>query len=170
MSRCPLRTIGRWTAPLLALLAFGASACAVDDMGFIAAEFTEGEGALVVDVYSLGGQLRTRSDDAGFTLGVQRRSYVFPRDAKDSPDPGWQFFWLSLPETEVVAIDTRILGLEVWTTSSEASLALGFKASTILARVPRDRSVAMMLAYTPDQPSQTRLKYCEEERECWDEF
>lgn len=50
--------------------------CAVDTPGTLVSRATRADSAVVVDLYTLGVHLRTRSEDRGLTNGLGRRSYV----------------------------------------------------------------------------------------------
>lgn len=116
---------------------------------------------MVADVYSLGGHLRTVAADPGFTLGYQRRSYVFALDDASSLKPGWYFGHLPLQSEAFIAMDARSYGLEVRAPGSEASVTLGLQATTLLARFERDYAGVLWLSYRPDDPGATRLRTCE---------
>src|ERR1700756_4407346 len=94
-------------------LALAASSCSVDSYGLVAANVSAADGAVIVDVYSIGANLRTRADDPGISLGAAKRSYVFPAAAGGNLAPGWHYLWASLPERNSVAQDTQSVGLDL---------------------------------------------------------
>ena len=140
--------------------------CTVANYGTTAARVTHADGALIVDVFAVGGQLRTRSDDPGLSLGFARQSYVFPLPEPTAPAPGWYYFHVPLPDRPAVALDLRTAGLDVQTMRSSFGFTLGYRASTVLARVQSDRDMVLQIHYVPSDPKVTVLLYCEGTLEC----
>lgn len=154
-----------WTGAMCLVLVL--SGCAVQNVGFLAAEVTKAKGSTVVDVYSVGVHLRTRNDDPGLTIGAARRSYVFADTEAIEFRPGWHYFVAPLSNVQAVALDTRAVGIEIRAGAPDLSLTVGLSADTILAQVPRDSSVISRLSYAPNSPSSTNLEYCDEDGRCW---
>lgn len=146
----------------LCVLTFAIWGCAINNYGALAANITKATGAWVIDVYSIGGYLRGRPDDSGITLGWTRRSYIFPERSEELLVPGWHYFAFRWPNERAVAQHTETIGVDLIVTSPERSLALGYKRSTVLARVPAGSNVLMRIHYQPFQPWKTRVEYCEE--------
>lgn len=142
------------------------SACAIDNYGLLAANVTHADGAIVIDVYTVGGQLRTAAADPGLTIGGSKRSYVFARDAGESPAPGWHYFRVPLPGTLPVALDSRSLGLDIRSAAPNFDVALGYHETTVLTRAASDSNDAWQLSYRPFEPWLTRFQRCNEEFSC----
>ena len=153
---------------VLASVALLCAGCAVDNFGFVAGEISQGNGAWVADLYTIGGQVRTRADDPGFTFGVQRRSYVLADEDENTPAPGWYYFHVPLPKTRAIALDTRSLGLEVRVPGTEVSLSVGLRSTTLLAHLPADHNGILALRYAPAKPSDTYLAICARIVQCKD--
>jgi len=146
---------------------FGATAaCTIDNVGLLAAYQTHADGAVVIDVYSVGGDLRTSGGDAGLSAGAVRRSYVFSSDGVPPADDGWHFLTYPLPPSDPVALNATVIGLDVRAAAPEPGITLGYRATTVLARVAADQSVTQELAYWPDDPKRTRLRICKEPALC----
>jgi hypothetical protein len=143
------------------------SSCTIDNYGATAARISKSESALVFDVYAIGGQLRTRADDAGLSLGYTKRSYVFAPPSDGGPSEGWHYFHVPLPDQPAVALNLTTVGLDLRAVRSAVGLALGYRASTILAQVDRDSHVVLVIRYKPSEPEITRLHYCEGRTECF---
>jgi hypothetical protein len=143
----------------------GASGCSVGNYGVIAARVVNADGALVVDVYSVGVNLRTRVDDPGITVGASRRSYIFAPDRADL-DEGWHYLRVSMPDRPSVAQETESIGFDVRSGSPGLSFDLGYSETAVLARADRGSSLTMQIDYQPAQPSLTRLRYCEGNDRC----
>lgn len=133
-------------------------ACAIDNRGAVAAQVHRGDGAWVIDVYSVGGAIRPDPEDPGALLGLGRRSYVFDLRDSDQLRPGWHFFSADMPERRPVAIDSWTLGTELGL-AGEVSLSAGYISVTRLAAIGPDDSVAFALDYSPQAPAMTRFTY-----------
>lgn len=140
--------------------ALPAAGCAVNTVGFVAADVIKTKGAYVWSVEVVGGQLRTSAQDGGMTLGYTRRTYVYPDSIPSPPEPGRYFGYVLLPDEPAIAMDHRTLGLEARANEIEFGVTLGLKSTTVLAQVPDDTSIAYTLAFAPDRPAETRLDYC----------
>ena len=149
----------RIRAALLLGASLVTSACALDQMGAIASSVHRADGAWVVDVYSLGGYVRSRADDPGLQLGFGRRSYVF--DLRDDQElvTGWHFFSVDLLDRQAVATDSWTVGLEMGLARDDLSANAGLIATTRMARLDASDSVAYALSYRPSQPQATRFAY-----------
>lgn len=140
--------------------------CAFDNVGLLAAKVTPGDGAYVVDVYSIGAYLRTRPDDPGLLLGASRRSYVFSTTDETPPEPGWHYFFVPIPQKGTWTLDSRSFGVDVRAAVHDAGISLGYQETTILAEVPDSQSTAFVLSYSPDNPAAARLRLCDGEGRC----
>lgn len=147
-------------------VAVAASGCSIDSYGLVAANVTRADGALVVDVYSLGANLRTHADDPGLTLGAAKRSYVFPLAAGAGLAPGWHYLWATLPERPAVAQNMQSLGLDLRSGAAGVGVTLGYGETAILAQADDAASFVLQLTYRPAAPGLTRLRYCDGETPC----
>ncbi|MCB1815718.1 MAG: hypothetical protein KDK04_28960 [Candidatus Competibacteraceae bacterium] len=139
----------------------GLMGCAINNMGLLAANVIDGEGAKVVDIYTIGWHLRTWNHDAGVSIGATKRTYIFPLDLPYSPNAGWHYLWVKLPSGErPVALNTQLLGLEIWASTPEYSLTIGYRNKVILAQIDNTASITMTLGYNSINPEQTQLTYC----------
>lgn len=159
---------GRRTLRLAFCIAAGmaASACAVDNTGFLASKITDADGALVADVYSLGLQVRTISADQGVTLGYQRRSYVFELDESSPLEPGWYFGHVPVPPDAFVAMNARTYGIEFDASAPEVGISLGLRDTTLLGRIEQNHDGVILLSYEPENPEKTKLSTCREVSQC----
>ena len=97
---------------------------------------TPGNGAVVVDLYYLGGVVRTAEFDAGGALGFSRRSYIYPASLPDLPASGWHWLHVTLPEERPVAWSTASYGIDGTVNAMGGSASLGYEAVTVMAAVP----------------------------------
>lgn len=151
--------------PLL-LISLLISGCAINNYGLLAARVTHVDGAMVVDVYGIGGYLRTWPDDPGVTFGWTRRSYVFSERLEQLQNPGWRYFSVQKPDDVALVQDTRALGFDLSFANPVWNATFGYKVTTILARIRSEFDRSLQLFYWPSYPSETRLKYCEEQNPC----
>lgn len=86
-----------WHAAMLLCLLSGCST----ESGLLIADVHRTEGAWVVAIEGFGATVRTVADDAGLTLGYDRRTYVYPERIDDPPPQGRHFFFVRLPRREV---------------------------------------------------------------------
>jgi hypothetical protein len=96
---------------LITVLLLIASGCTIENYGATAARVSKSETAIVYDVYALGGQVRTRTDDAGLSLGYTKRSYVFAVPSEGGPSEGWHYFHVPLPDRPALALHLVTVGL-----------------------------------------------------------
>ena len=140
--------------------------CAIDRVGSVAAHVTHADSAVVMDLYALGGHLRTRGEDRGLTIGLARRSYVFAVEDARNVSAGWHLLCAPMPPVAAVAQHVASLGLEARAGPVDYGLSLGLRVSTVIARVPRGADMALALDYTPAHPEWTRLRVCKEFETC----
>jgi|GEM_PF-2200397 len=141
---------------LAAGLPFLAS-CSVNGVGAVAAHVQRGGGATVVDTYSGGAMLRTETDDAGFGLGVRRRTEIFAPGAGVAPAPGWYFLHVPAPADKVLAFDERMLGLDVTASAPQLGVTLGLRALTVFAAPGGDDALDFRLRYDSEYRIRTTL-------------
>ena len=134
------------------------------DLNF-SAHVVQAEEAVVVDSYPAGLQLRLDQPDAGLTIGVSQRRYIYGDGAKGKLNAGWYFFRIPAPESGQVAVHARTLGLEVNVAEHEFGMTLGLQDLAFIA-VGADESVRIMLDYTIEHPELTRAQICGREIPC----
>jgi hypothetical protein len=159
-------TPSRAAAIVASCLSLSAAGCSIGNTGTLAAHVTPAIGAVVVELYYVGGVVRTADFDTGGTLGFSRRSYVYPASLPDLPAPGWHWLHVTLPDEQPVAWSTKSYGLEGSVTVAGGSASLGYEAVTVMAAVPADADVAYRLAYSQDDPAATELSACEGIKGC----
>lgn len=135
--------------------------------GLLVADVYRTEGAWVVVIEGLGATVRTLADDAGLTLGYERRIYVYPETSDDLPSEGRHHWSVRLPKKPALARNTRTIGLELRTSGVDLGITLGYRDASLLAHVPVGESIYMRLSFLPDDARTTRLTYCPEEDPCW---
>jgi hypothetical protein len=147
-----------------------ASGCAVDGFGAVAARATAADEAVVIDIYTIGAQLRTRPDDAGLGVGWARRSYVFDAAEARGVAPGWHYFSAPLPRWRAAATYGTQLGLDLDRDVDRVGITLGLRSRAAIAPVPSDQAAVVELDFRPSAPERTRLRSCFGEEECADYF
>lgn len=151
---------------MTAALICSVASCAPGAAGLVAGDVLEADGARVIVVRGYGVQLRGAPINSGLTLGYARRTYVYPENTPDLPNPGQYYFWVPQPPTAPVAWDGQATGLDVRMASSSLGITLGFRGAAVLARVPAGKTVFYSLRFIPDKPASTRLRYCEGDDAC----
>ena len=142
------------------------SGCSLDNYGTVLAKVTTADGGYVVDTFALGAFLRTRSDDPGLSVGFDRRSYVFDSTVGPTPNPGWYYFAVPLPEPEALIVHTENYGIELRSRSQDGGFTLGYRATTVLANVPAGESTYRLISYLPEAPEETSILVCRGEWPC----
>jgi hypothetical protein len=138
------------------------SACAIGNVGTLAAKVERNGDVSVLDLYSVGLHLRTRPDDFGAHLGYSHRTYVFVSD--DTLNPGWYFLRVPSLRRDAVAQDLMTVGIEYSAVAPLAGFTLGYSHDRLHARVPADESV--YIEYAGGDTRVVRLEYCREEEPC----
>lgn len=151
---------------LASCLSLMTAGCSIGHTGTLAAHVIPAAGAVVVDLYYLGGVVRTADFDAGAALGFSRRSYIYPAALPDLPAPGWHWLHVMLPDEQPVAWNTESYGLEGSLGAAGGSASLGYEALTVMAALPVDADVAYWLVYSQDDPAATELSACEGIKGC----
>jgi hypothetical protein len=137
------------------------SACAIGNVGTLAAKIERAGNVSTVDMYSIGLHLRTRTDDSGSHLGYSHRKYVF--DSKSVLEPGWYFFKVPLPNHEAVAQDLMTVGIELSTVAPVAGITLGYSHNRLHTRTPIDESVYLQY---DNSTGVVKVEYCIEDGPC----
>jgi hypothetical protein len=135
--------------------------------GLLVADVERSDGALIVAVSGLGATMRTVPTDAGFSIGYERRVYVYPEAIDWVPAEGRRYFYLRLPDPAPVASSARVVGLDLRTSSPEFGLTVGYREMTSVTPISAGDSVYIHLVFVPDEKGSTRLTYCREESPCW---
>ncbi len=135
--------------------------------GLLVADVYRTQGAWVVDIQGFGATMRTLADDAGLTLGYERRVYVYPETTEDLPAEGRHHWSVRLPNKPALAGNVCVIGLDVRTSGVDLGFTLGYRDASLLAHVPEGESLHMRLSFLPGDPRATRLTYCPEEDPCW---
>ncbi|WP_291982987.1 hypothetical protein [Candidatus Accumulibacter sp. ACC005] len=152
-------------APKVALLltfSGALSACAIGNVGTLAAKVEINGDACILDLYSAGLHLRTRPDDFGAHFGYSHRTYVFPAD--DTLRPGWYFLWFPATHHTALAQELMTIGLEISAVTPLAGVSLGYSHNTLSARLPSDESV--YIEYAGNDVHVVSLQYCTEGKPC----
>ena len=149
--------VGLYLAVCVAL-----SACAIGNVGTLAAKVERNGEVTILDLYSAGLHLRTRPDDLGAHFGYSRRTYVFVSD--DTVDPGWYFLQVPSLHCDAVAQDLMTVGIEFSAVAPLSGVTLGYSHSRLHARVPVHESIYIEYAGTDTRV--VRLEYCKEEDAC----
>lgn len=152
-----------WNVTTFVVLLSGCSTTS----GLLVADVFRAEGAWVVAIQGFGTTLRTLADDAGMTFGYERRVYVYPETTDDFPTEGRHYWLVRLPKRPALAVNTRIIGLDMRASGVDLGFTLGYRDATVLAQVPVGASRYMRLTLSPDDAAATHLTYCTEEHPCW---
>ena len=147
---------------LVLLAAAVLNACAIGNVGTLAAKVEQTGKVTTVDMYSVGLHLRTRFDDLGTHLGYSHRRYVYVSES--TLEPGWYIFKAPLPDREAVAQDLMTVGIELSTVAPVAGVTFGFSHNKLHARVPIDESV--YIQYDRNNTRVVKVEYCNEEEPC----
>lgn len=138
------------------------SGCALGNVGMIGAHIQDFTGGQTVEIHVAGFHLRTRSDDAGASLGYTRRTYVF--GAATSLPTGWHFFHIPLPSIDVIALDKHSLGVDISSVEPFQGLTIGYDHTQLRARVRIDSSI--YLEYGGPTSVVVKHVQCKEHDQC----
>ncbi len=152
---------------IFVLIANSNLACSLNNYGTLVGRYTYTPTAVVVDVYSLGAQIRTDSIDKGFSLGARNATYLFPKPEGEtrSGEQEWKLFRAPLPKGEVGAIKRANLGIEAETLDVFNKFNLGYSDNFIVVGPSFEESRVVHLDYIPDDPSKTCVLILKEEKE-----
>jgi hypothetical protein len=158
----------RLTFLLTHLLIFSlSSGCAVNGVGSVVANVTVAKGGRVVDLYSLGGHLRTWEAEPGFSVGYSRRSYIYscgPQRQECIP-AGWYYF--NVPNlSRAVARNVENVGLDIFVARPLFGVTLGYQTMTVMVILPIEKKTTMRLRYISGKPEATIVDICEEGQIC----
>lgn len=162
---------------ILALLLAGsiwASGCAIGNYGSLLTRYTYTDTATVMDVYSLGLQVRDFQPDRGTTFGYRRSSYIFPRQNTQStarqPDCWLGFSWgtsesqetnkwclfQSPPvQEEMLTRISTTAGVEIQYNGGFNRLSLGYLDQALTIGPQPGESMVYKLDYTRNDPEKT---------------
>ncbi len=143
------------------------SSCSVGNYGTLVGRYTYTPTAVVVDVYSIGAQIRTDSIDKGFSLGARNATYLFPKPKGEtrSGEQEWKFFRAPLPEGEVGAIKRANLGIEAEMLDLFNKFNVGYSDNLIVVGPSFGDSRVVHLDYIPDDPAKTCVLILKKEKE-----
>lgn len=127
-----------------AVLAATTCGCAVNGTGALMAEVVQGDGGYLIQVHSLGAHLMTREDSRGLHIGYTRQTFVFADD-ESGPEPGLYVGWVPLPDRVSLANQVMTAGIHLDVTNGLAT-GIGYRARTVLARLPADSSETLELS------------------------
>lgn len=109
------------------------SGCTWGNYGTLATKTTYTETAMIVDVYSVGMQVRPQSMDGGASLGNRHAVYIYPcpKGNQNHTDSGWSFFKVTLPEKDPVARVNSTYGLDFEAAPDLTRFSLGYSDQII---------------------------------------
>lgn len=152
----PMRAVTRIT--LIAFVSFGICSCAVNNQGLLAGRVTQGKGAEVVEIYTLGARLHTWAWDAGLILGLSRVLLIYPARQAGAVEEGWRIFHIPMPNSPPLAFRHSTLGAELTFTGHQLGITVGHRDIFVLAMVAKNEKAVMELTYTEGRPADTHLE------------
>ena len=141
--------------------------CSIGNYGTLVGRYTYTPTAVVVDVYSLGGHVRTDPIDKGFSFGVRNATYLFPKPEGEirSGEQKWSLFNFSLPKGEVGAVKRANLGIEAQTLDLFNKFNIGYSDNFIVVGPGFGDSRIVHLDYIPNDPGKTCVLILKKEKE-----
>ncbi len=144
---------------ILVSLIFGG--CAVGNYGTLLSRKTFTDTATVVEVYSLGLQLRPEAFDRGASFGVRHAAYIFPcTQGKGGANEGegWEWFRFKWPEAEDLVTRTNSTwGLEAQTMPEMNRLAAGYQDQVVTVDRHPEESKLVRISYNRSDPKSASL-------------
>ena len=123
-------------------------ACAIDGSGTLYADVSDGGDATIVRTVGVGLQVRTRKDDAGLSLGVSERTYVFPKAGiGEPPSAGRHYLHVALPDEPSLAVTSFTAGAELSMSPEAIDLVVGLTQRVVLARLPVATDAALSVSF-----------------------
>ena len=129
----------------LGLLPLSLPACAAGSVGTLAGRTIDTPSAHVVSIYSLGLELRIRSEDAGFSFGFRHSVYLYPKLKTVSADTP-HFFFVAAEARPPLKVISQTIGLELGATPTFSGLELGY-AERAVSSVPVHESRTSVIHY-----------------------
>ncbi len=133
--------------------------CTVGNHGTLIAKYTTTDTVTVLDVYSVGFQVRPTGVDLGATLGYRHATYVFSNT--DTLDPtglsDWHWFNSPWPSGELVMRGNSSLGVEMQATEQIGRLTVGYINQLITVGPAPGESKIVRLYYNRKRPKETYL-------------
>ncbi len=108
--------------------------CAVGNIGTLAGKVSHFEGTSLIELYSIGLHIRTRSDDSGLHFGFSERDYYLLENNKKIQG-GWYLFCVPFPNSESVAQNLTTYGMDISLMSPESGISLGYQQTIFHYRV-----------------------------------
>jgi len=144
-------------------LGFALGGCAIADYGTLAGRYTYTPDALVLDVYSVGAQVRTLAKDRGATLGFRRSTYIIPAEEGTPFEPKTEWRWGHVPHPaggDFYTQANRSVGLELQNTPHLSQIVLGYHDQVLTLGPGPGESWIYILDYDREHPENTRLLFC----------
>lgn len=139
--------------------------CTCGGVGTLVARRTLTPSAEVVEVYTVGLQLRSTAFDGGATAGWRRAIYFYPRAVAEGaerkleePQPSWNWFKVSLPSSCPAVRGNTSVGIELQATKEIQRLALGYQDQLLTVGPRPDQSQTFSFFYVRTNPALTRLQ------------
>jgi hypothetical protein len=151
--------IGPMLSGVAVLIALISTGCACGRVGTLAQRRTLTETAEVIDVYGVGALLRPSGVDAGFALGWQHATYIYPRLPEDRMGEGarWSFGWLPQRRADPFFLALSGVGAGVVKYPTILQSYVGFRMDAITFAASDGESRAVKFFYQPGAPEKTRL-------------
>jgi hypothetical protein len=149
-------------------LCLGLTGCSVDGIGTVAAEVIPGDGAVTVELHSLGGLLNSAAagPEAALTLGLRRTTLVYTAEAAKDLSPGWHWFVVPLPAAAPQLVRRRSWGLDLFAGDGTAAATLGYRDRFTALRLPSDASLVRRVRFDAADPTRNLLVLCQEMQSC----
>jgi hypothetical protein len=152
------------------------SGCTFGNYGSLVTRYTQTETATIMDVYSVGLQMRTDQLDRGATLGYRRASYIYIRDSnidssKDkncwlsfnsegvepSTKTEWCLFQSPTLDAEMRTRASTSAGIELQYTKELQRVNMGYLDQAITVGPKPNESIVYKLDYIRNEPEKTKL-------------
>jgi hypothetical protein len=134
--------------------------CSSGHVGTVVGRYTAAQGAVLVDTYAIGLEIRPRAETRGITLGFHHDTYIFGQAATEvrTPIGRWFYFCVPFPNTESVAVNSVLAGFDLEVNPNMAGAEFGLEHQFV-TRVPARGSTLLHLRYNPRSPAQTILDF-----------
>ncbi len=146
---------------LLGLVSLLLTGCSVGNMGTLMSRKTFTDTATVLEVYSLGLQLRPEAFDRGASFGVRHAAYIFPcTNAKTGADEGkgWEWFRFKWPDAEDPVTRTNSTwGVEAQTMPEMNRLSAGYQDQVVTIDRHPEESKLVRISYNRSDPKSAYL-------------
>lgn len=167
-----------FTCLLVLCITFIESGCTIGNYGSLLTRYTHTDTATVMDIYSLGAQVRTFKPDRGATLGYRRATYIFVKENrgehkqnnscflsipweiendKAHPRTEWCLFQSPLLKAEMLTRASTSTGIEVQSTPEIKRLNVGYLDQAITVGPELGESMIYKLDYKRNEPEKTKV-------------